>query len=289
MSIIRFSKHPQLQGRRSSRIVTVKLAERTLLASRWLEVYSNKVHGDLYSGKIMKTVVAEKQHSENLIEKPRVDLVLFSSSGEGLQVLLKKREGGTYEGQWGLPGGVINIHKDQSLDDTIKRVCRLFFQRQLPNLHQACTVGSKSRDPRLEWSLTVVHVGWLPADFFDLEMMDRQHLRWWNAASMSTDVQLFLDHDDLLKRAFNIGIKHFRDLMEDMRFPIGLVPGEFTLPELHEMCQVFTQSKIDLLTFRRRIESAGCVVPMEGKFRPSIRRPAQLYKWRTDKVASANQ
>ena len=227
----------------------------------------------------MKTVsVAKKQHLDDSILKPRVDLVLLSSNVEELQVLLKRREVGQFEVPWGLPGGVINTHRDQDLDDSIKRVCMNLFQRQLPNLHQSFAVGSKNRDPRLEWSMTVVYVGWVRSDFFDQEVMDQQNLRWWTTSSIPHDTKLFLDHDQLLKRALSSGVKQFRELIEEMKFPSGLLTNEFTMPELHQMCQVFTQSKIDLLTFRRRIEAAGCVVPLAGRLRPTTRRPAQLYK-----------
>ena len=226
----------------------------------------------------MKIDVAKKQQLENLVVMPRIDLVLLSSIDDELQVLLKKRVGGQFDGVWGLPGGLINSHTHQNLDDTIKRVCLNLFQRQLPNLHQSFTEGSKRRDPRLEWSMTVVYVGWVRSDFFDQEVMDLQNLRWWNTSLIGPDAKLFLDHDQLINRALSIGVKHFRELIQELNFPSGLVANEFTMPELHEMCQVFTQSKIDLVTFRRRIEAAGCAVPLTGRFRPTIRRPAQLYK-----------
>lgn len=227
----------------------------------------------------MKKNVAEIQQTNDLLEKPRVDLVLLSCSEDGLQVLLRCREGGQYPGLWGLPGGVVETKKDQTLDDTVNRVSKRIFGRQLPNVYQAFTLGSMKRDPRLEWSMTVLHVSYVRLDFMDASDMDIQYLRWWNTESILPDSQLFLDHADLVKQATVFAVRNFRFLMEEMQFPIGLLPEEFTMGELHSMCQFFSSRKIDPLTFKRRIDAAGSTVPLNGRFRAGgAHRPAQLFQ-----------
>jgi len=227
----------------------------------------------------MEKTVVKIQHRDGLVEKPRVDLVLFSYSDDGLQVLLRRREDGQYPGLWGLPGGVIDTNKDNTLDDTVNRVSQRILGRRLPNVYQAFTLGSMKRDPRLEWSMTVVHFSYVRPDFMDGSDMDIQYLRWWNTESIVPDSQLFLDHADLVKQATVVAMRNFRFLMEEMQFPIGLLPDEFTMGELHSMCQFFSSRKIDPLTFKRRLDAAGCTVPLNGKFRAGgAHRPAQLFK-----------
>jgi 8-oxo-dGTP diphosphatase len=72
-------------------------------------------------------------------------------------------------------------------------------------------------------------------------------------------------------------LKRLRDKVEYTVLPASLLPREFTLPQLQHTFEIVLGRDLDKSAFRTRMLSAG-VIEETGDYRPSIRRPAALYR-----------
>ncbi len=204
----------------------------------------------------------------------RMDLVVLAVWGDRLQVLLSHREEAPFKDQWGLPGGVLRIDLDASLESAAQRVARERLGRELSNLAQMTAVGGADRDPRAPWAMSVVYCS-LVSPELDITPGKRvQALAWRPVEDIGSAQPLAFDHAGLIQRA----VQRVRQEVRDMRFPKGSVPDQFTLPELQARSEAILGAPLDKVTFRRRVEAAQMVEPLPGVMRGGSHRPAQVYR-----------
>ncbi|MEK7741074.1 MAG: NUDIX hydrolase, partial [Pseudomonadota bacterium] len=85
-----------------------------------------------------------------------VDMAIFSVDAGQLQVLLIKRSNFPQKDKWALPGGFVDLSKDQDLMATAHRKLVEKTGLQSPHLEQVATVGNATRDPR-GWAVTALY------------------------------------------------------------------------------------------------------------------------------------
>lgn len=206
----------------------------------------------------------------------RTELVVLCVADGALQVLLSRRAEAPHEGQLGLPGGVLRIDEDVSLEAAAQRVARERLGGELPNLEQVCAVGGMHRDERAPWALSVAYRSLVQPELAVTPGKRVKSLEWRDVDSLSTDEPLAFDHSDLVAKA----VAGTREQVASMSFPAGWVPEPFTLPELQAFSEAVLGKSLDKVTFRRRIEAFGNVLPVDGAFRTGgAFRPAQLYRF----------
>jgi 8-oxo-dGTP diphosphatase len=206
----------------------------------------------------------------------RVDLVVLSVGSGGLQVLLSHRKEAPYRGKWGLPGGVLRIDLDTSLEAAAQRVAQERLGRALPNLSQVAAVGGAQRDPRAPWAMSVVYASLVAPSLETIPGKRVQELAWRYIDALGAPGPLAFDHQTLIETA----VARVRADVRDFRFPPGSVPEEFTLPELKSLSEAILGEALDKVTFRRRIDAAQLVAPVPGALRGGAHRPAQVYRFR---------
>lgn len=206
----------------------------------------------------------------------RVELVLLSVAAGGLQVLLSHRKEAPFKGKWGLPGGVLRIDLDASLEDAAQRVATERLNKTLPNLNQVAAVGGAKRDPRAPWAMSVVYRSLVQPEIETSPGKRVQALAWRNVVDVIAANDLAFDHAALVAK----GLEAVRREVRELRFPKGWMPEEFTLSELQAMSEAVLDAKLDKVTFRRRMEVDRVAVALEGRMRQGgAFRPAQLYKF----------
>ncbi len=204
----------------------------------------------------------------------RVELVLLSVAAGGLQVLLSHRKETPFKGKWGLPGGVLRIDLDASLEDAAQRVANERLNKTLPNLNQVAAVGGAKRDPRAPWAMSVVYRSLVQPDIETSPGKRVRALAWRNVADVIRADDLAFDHVSLVVKA----VEATRQEVREQRFQAGWLPSEFTLTELQALSEAVLASPLDKVTFRRRLEVSGIAKPLEGKTKMvGAHRPAQLY------------
>jgi 8-oxo-dGTP diphosphatase len=205
----------------------------------------------------------------------RVELVILAVKDGQLQVLLSHRKEAPYKGKWGLPGGVLRIDLDASLEAAAQRVAQERLNRPLPNLGQVAAVGGAKRDPRAPWAMSVVYRSLVPPDLETTPGKRVLELAWRTVDDVADAKDLAFDHTELIASAVEATRHEFRSL----RYPAGWVPEEFTLSELQALSEVVLGERLDKVTFRRRIDVAGVVRQVVGRMRVgAAHRPAQLYQ-----------
>jgi ADP-ribose pyrophosphatase YjhB (NUDIX family) len=222
----------------------------------------------------------------------RIEIAVLGLVDGKLSVLLGRRAGEPHKGRWALPGGVLRIDGDPSLDAAAQRVAQERLQTQLPAMTQVCAVGGPHRDPdRADWALSVVYraLVW-PAEFRPSAGKRIEALEWRPVEQAMDDRRMAFDHADLVARAVAIT----RAEVRDMALPASLFPPTFTLGELQAMCQAVLgpEAKLDKSSFRRRLtgrhgnRDLDLVEPVEGEVRTGPNRPAQVYRLRIGRHAA---
>lgn len=205
----------------------------------------------------------------------RLEIAVMSLVDSELQVLLARRAEAPYAGKWALPGGVLRIDRDVSLDMAARRVMRERLGLDLPFLRQLCATGGPTRDPRAPWALSVVYRALVPAeDLTPLAGKRIQALAWRRVDDAIVDRGLAFDHSALVSRA----VESTRIEVERLDLPVGFLPREFTLGELQSSCEQLLGRRLDKSSFRRRLAERHLVEPVEGAMRTGANRPAQIYR-----------
>jgi len=207
-----------------------------------------------------------------------VDLAIFSATPEALKVLLVQRsEGGEepFPGQWALPGGFVDIHQDQDLQQCALRKLREKTGVETPYLEQVGSWGSATRDPR-GWSTTHLYLALLP----ELEKPlvsggNTAGVQWSSVDGNRIKERLAFDHSELLKAA----LSRLRNKVEYTSLPAFLMPAEFTLTELQRVYEVVLGRSLEKKAFRTRILATDLLEELP-RMREGRTRPAQLFRVR---------
>jgi 8-oxo-dGTP diphosphatase len=233
----------------------------------------------------MKTATSETHANLHTMPFVRLDLVLFSVREGSLHVLLSHRQEAPFKGQWGLPGGVLRIDLDASLEAGAQRVAAERLGRTLPNLNQVAAVGGALRDPRAPWAMSVIYRSLVQPDIETTPGKRVKALAWRNANEVIASDDLAFDHSSLVAQALGATRREIREL----RFPLGWMPEKFTLSELQAMSELVLGEKLDKVTFRRRMELAGSATALSGQMRTGgAHRPAQLYSLSSEPPFAVN-
>jgi 8-oxo-dGTP diphosphatase len=204
----------------------------------------------------------------------RLELVVLSVIDGVLNVLLSHRKEEPHKGAWGLPGGVLRIDADASLELGAQRVAAERLGRELPNLSQVISVGGAERDPRAPWALSIVYRCLVPNTLETSPGKRVEALAWQPCSKLASKGNLAFDHAQLIALA----VASTQSEIRVLRYPTGWMSEAFTLGELQAMSEAVIGAPLDKVTFRRRIEVAGVAQPIEGKTKMmGAHRPAQLY------------
>ena len=206
----------------------------------------------------------------------RLEFVCLSLVDGELKVLLAKRAEAPYAGKWALPGEVLRIDLDASLDGGANRVMQQRLGIERPDLQQLCAVGGAKRDPRAPWALSVVYRALVTVE--SLNPIAGKHVEAleWRPVSQAMSAPLVFDHAELIERAMDIT----REQVEGMVMPRGLLTEHFTLTELQVTCERVLGRPLDKSSFRRKLDERKLVEPVAGAMRGGAFRPAQLYRFR---------
>ena len=209
----------------------------------------------------------------------RVEVAIQSLLEGQLCTLLIRRKEAPYKGLWAMPGGVVRIDLDEDLEDAAQRVTQERLGVRLPYLKQLTTVGSKSRDPRSPWALSVVYRALIPIESIAPQPGKRiEEIRWVALSELDQAGEMAFDHHDLISTAMTAT----QNEADELKLPVGFLPDTFTLTELQSLCEQLAGRTLDKSSFRRKLRDRLLVEPVEGKFVGGANRPALLYKLKTN-------
>lgn len=205
-----------------------------------------------------------------------VDVVIFTVLEGKLQVLLVQRPNSPEEpfpGLWAIPGGFVDIDKDQDLEACARRKLQEKTGVTSRYLEQLGSWGDAKRDPR-GWSVSHVYFALIPVESVALEKgANAQDVRWFPVEGNSVKQPLAFDHALILASA----LERLRSKVEYTSLPSYLLREEFTLSDLQHMYEIVLERPIEKSAFRTRVLATDLVVPLT-KMREGPNRPAQLYR-----------
>src|SRR6266446_10980099 len=205
-----------------------------------------------------------------------VDCVLFGFDEAELKVLLIERALEPFKGRWALPGGFVRV--DETLDEAARR--ELAEEAGLKDvfLEQLYTFGVVDRDPR-ERVVSVAFYALVKLAAHDTKAAtDAADARWF---PMSKVPKLAFDHADILATALV-------RLKGKVRYqPIGfeLLSPKFTLSQLQHLYEAVLETNLDKRNFRKKVLGFDLLLPLKETQMAGRHRPAQLFRFDTDKYA----
>jgi 8-oxo-dGTP diphosphatase len=204
------------------------------------------------------------------------DIALFTLKEDKLRALIIRRENQPAQGEWALPGGILQPEADTSLNDTARRVLRSKTGVDTLYLEQVMTASGPDRDPR-GWSLSVLYYALLPSDLVPaVAGISVEAISWFDPEA--TDPQLAFDHGMLLQRALTT----LRKKVRDGALPLHLLPEQFTLTDVQHAYEAVLGSRIDKGAFRRKIKDEPSLLAIKGELLRGPQRPAQIYRTADD-------
>lgn len=201
-----------------------------------------------------------------------VDVVILTLHEDRLKVLLVKRGDYPQKGKWALPGGFIDVERDQDLAETALRKLREKTGVTTPYLEQMESVGSRRRDPR-GWSVTVVYFALIPWSEVP-SAIGRSEAVEWVPVEGARARPLAFDHVQILERA----VARVRSKVLYTLIPAHLIASPFTLSALQQAYEAVIDRPVEKKAFRRRLENAGVLEPTGGQDSLGSGRPAALYR-----------
>src|SRR5712671_6630614 len=203
-----------------------------------------------------------------------VDCVVFGFDEGELKVLLIERALVPFKGKWALPGGFVRV--DETLDEAARR--ELEEDAGLKNvfLEQLYTFGGVDRDPR-ERVVSVAYYALVKLSEHEAKAAtDAANARWF---VVSKAPRLAFDHAEILSLAL-------ARLKGKVRYqPIGfeLLPPKFTLSQLQHLYEAVLGTELDKRNFRKKVLGFDLLVPLKETQMAGRHRPAQLFRFDTDK------
>lgn len=257
-----------------------------------------------------------KQYRPAEYERPSVtvDMLIFAVNEalDALRLLLIRRKNHPFIHCWALPGGFVEI--DESLEEAARRELQEETGLQDIYLEQLYTFGEPGRDPRTR-IISTAYLALIQENAVDVRAGDdAAEACWFTVREQDGKVELHGDNGEILcfyvtrtplfiggvssveetaykqensgiafdhEKVIQMGISRLRNKAEYTNILFGLMPEEFTLPELQKLYETVLGKQLYKSNFRKKIssfvESTGVKKNQEG-----TKRSPELYRFRKE-------
>ncbi|WP_312774727.1 NUDIX hydrolase [Atlantibacter hermannii] len=204
-----------------------------------------------------------------------VDSVLFTLQEQALCVLLVQRARHPQQGLWALPGGFIDVEKDDSTYDTALRKLTEKTGVRPSWLEQLETFSGPTRDPR-GWSLTAAWFALIASVDCQPHIASVSDAKWVPVSKLE-HTELAFDHRDIIAAA----LRRLRQKTMYSLLPVYCLPDCFTLTQLHEATEIILGQPIQRKSLIRRFEASG-MFEETGESVATGARKARLWRRKPD-------
>lgn len=182
-----------------------------------------------------------------------------------------------YSNTPGLPGGLLDP-KETAEQAALRHLHRkTAIDPSHIYIEQLYTFSSIDRDPRGR----VVAVTYLALvsweNLTDQERLNSPEGQW---VLVKDAKRLAYDHDEVLHMA----LSRLRSRITYTTMMGKLMPKEFTLTELEQAYECVLKNNLDKRNFRKKILKLGIVAPLNKKRQSGRSRPAELYRFTSQKI-----
>lgn len=200
-----------------------------------------------------------------------VDNCIFTVVDGRLRVLLIQMTKPPFEGQWALPGGLID--DGEGLDEAAARILEEQTGVRRVYLEQLYTFDDHRRDPSGR-VLSVAYYSLVPPLDYTLPTTAKYRaVRFWDV--LRRPRPLAYDHDAILAYAR----QRLQWKVQYTNVMWSLLPASFTLSQLQNAYETVLDRTLDKRNFRKKILSLGLVSPSGEHAVHGRHRPAMLYRF----------
>lgn len=162
-----------------------------------------------------------------------------------LKVLLVRKKTEPYKGYWLLPGSFVS--REETLEESMSHTIEMELGLKDISLTQGKTFSDLMRNHE-QRVIATSYVGLIDMISFDLKRIPNVELEisWF---SVSDIPKMAYDHDHILKENLLLLKKNLDELMVLKQ----LFPSDFTLPELHKVCEQILEKELDRRNFRKKL------------------------------------
>jgi 8-oxo-dGTP diphosphatase len=206
------------------------------------------------------------------------DVTLFTvRDGELLVRLVQVDRPPHFPNSQGLPGGLIDP-KETAEDAALRHLkTKAGIAVNKVYIEQLYTFSAINRDPRNR-VVAVAYLALVPWDELSTsEQMDTADA-WWSTPSEAR--KLAYDHEEVL----SVALARLRSRATYTTLISKLMPSEFTLTDLEHTYESILKKDIDKRNFRKKILKLNVLTELPRKRAGGKFRPAQLYKFASEKV-----
>jgi 8-oxo-dGTP diphosphatase len=209
-----------------------------------------------------------------------VDIAIVRLNGQDLEVLLIKRKWNPYQGFWAIPGGFVEIVKQEGLETAAIRELDEETHAQGIPVEQLRTYGEPDRDPR-DRVISTVYYALLPQGGMDNQEIgaydDAKEYQWRILSDEMETSDLAFDHAQILKDLLKV-------LRKEARYtplPFSLLPKQFTWKQVTEAYKALLGR--EPLNVRRKISARYLIKEVGSKVVGARHRPAKLLEYLGEK------
>jgi ADP-ribose pyrophosphatase YjhB (NUDIX family) len=204
-----------------------------------------------------------------------VDSVLFTVVNKTLKVLLVKRANDPFLGRWGLPGGFVDVDKDDNTDMTAHRKLSEKTGLSPRYLEQLQVFSGINRDPR-GFSVTSAYYALVAHELVKSKIDTVEEAKWIDLSEL-TALPVAFDH----KHIIDVAHQRLQQKALYSMIPIYCCPEHFTVGQLKDVIETVIDKTIQRKSLMRRIESSDMFEFVNEKVK-SGGRSAQLYRMKKD-------
>ena len=198
---------------------------------------------------------------------PAVVVVIFTVLGGRLSVLLIERAAEPCQGEWALPGGL--LQPNETLDGAASR--KLQDETGLTDVFLEQLYSFDATDEG-NAGIVVAYFALLPAAQARL----RRELEWRPAWHALRELgELAFENERILEYAR----ERLRNKLAYTNVAYSFLPRRFTLRELQDVYEAILEEAVDKRNFRRRMVGLGIVRPTNETRKEGAHRPARLYEF----------
>lgn len=224
-----------------------------------------------------KKAAPPKGYNSEIYKKPSLtcDICICTIIDNELKILLIKRRDDPFKDCWAIPGGFLDVDKDETLDSAAYRELKEETSVEGIYLEQLKTYGDQHRDPRLR-VITVAYFALLPIDKIGNVQAgdDAKEAKWF---SLSALPDLAFDHAIILTDLKN----RLAGKISYTPIAFSLLPKYFTWNILQNVYEAVLGKKLLKANFRRKIKSQYLLAFIDKTIRIGkiTGRPSMLIKY----------
>jgi len=194
------------------------------------------------------------------------DCVIFGFDGSKVKLLLVQRFGAN--SKWSLTGGFIQPLENP--DDAARRLLEEYTGLKGVYMEQFQVFGKPGKDS-VEKTLSVAYFALIDINKYQQQQTGKYNAQWFLLAEIP---ELAFDQAEVVKMAK----KQLRYKAAIHPILLQVLPGKFTIPQLHALYEGVYQTKFDERNFSRKLLSTGLLVKLEEKDKHSSRKGAFYYQ-----------